>query len=150
LARACSPTRGLFQNSQFVLAYDSILGQAGGRILPEVRLAGLAFCIGHTMTQSNLDAAVRYAELGYPIFPCAPNDKRPLTANGFLDATVDPARIEAYWSDTPAANVAIATAGLLVVDIDGSANPWLTDQPEKLLERVFKWVFFVPVGVTSS
>lgn len=37
-----------------------------------------------------LQAAIRYAELGYPVFPCAPGTKTPLTEHGFHDATVDP------------------------------------------------------------
>lgn len=97
-----------------------------------------------------LELALLYAELGYPVFPCAPNAKRPLTANGLLDATLDPARIEAYWADTPAANVAIRTDGLLVVDVDagesGTANPWLSDQPEKLLDLAAAPISLTPRG----
>jgi hypothetical protein len=75
-------------------------------------------------------AARRYAELGYPVFPCHPGTKIPATKHGFLDATVDPDVIDAWWAQTPAANVAIATAGLAVVDTDGTDNPWPGD-PEK-------------------
>lgn len=35
--------------------------------------------------------------------------------------------IRAWWDAHPNANVAIATAGLLVLDIDGGANPWPGD-----------------------
>jgi hypothetical protein len=84
-----------------------------------------------------LNAALRYAELGYAVFPCAPGGSAPLTNNGFHGATIDPEQIEAWWSAQPSANVAIATAGLLVVDVDplddGSPNAWLNDEPEKLL-----------------
>lgn len=78
----------------------------------------------------NLTAALRYARLGYRVFPCAPGAKRPLTVRGFLDATTDTAQIEAWWTRYPHANIGLATAGLLVVDVDGQGNPWPGD-PEK-------------------
>src|SRR5438105_619704 len=88
-------------------------------------------------TDGLLDAALRYAELGYPVFPCAPGDGTPLTEHGFLDATTDAGPIEGWWARHPLANVAIAAAELLVVDVDprddGGDNPWLQDDPEKLL-----------------
>jgi hypothetical protein len=79
------------------------------------------------------EAATRYAELGYPVFPCVPGTKKPLTPNGFKDATTDVARIEAWWSQFPAANVAIAAEGLLVLDVDGPDNPWLRGD-ERLMD----------------
>lgn len=82
---------------------------------------------------SLFEAALRYAELGYPVFPCAPARKEPLTPNGHLDATTDPTQIEQWWSARPNANVAIATAGLLVVDVDPGAT-WLFDEPERQAE----------------
>jgi hypothetical protein len=89
------------------------------------------------MTATNLlAAALHYAELGYRVFPCVPGKSTPLTEHGFHDATVDPEQIERWWAQWPTANVAIATAGLLVVDIDpldGGHNPWLKDDPDKQL-----------------
>jgi hypothetical protein len=73
------------------------------------------------------DGALRYAALGYPVFPCAPGGKTPITAHGFRDATIDAAQIEAWWAKNPNANVAMPTAGLLVIDIDGAENPWPGD-----------------------
>jgi len=70
---------------------------------------------------------MRYAELGYSVFPCAPGGKLPLTRHGFREATTDAATIDAWWGRYPEANVAIATAGLLVVDVDGPDNPWPQD-----------------------
>lgn len=67
-------------------------------------------------------AALRFAELGYAVFPCAPGRKQPLTARGFLDATTDADQIEAWWTKYPEANVAIPTAGLVIIDVDGPDN----------------------------
>ncbi|GIW55536.1 MAG: hypothetical protein KatS3mg082_1940 [Nitrospiraceae bacterium] len=77
-----------------------------------------------------LTAALRYAELGYPVFPCVPGSKAPLTEHGFYDATTDSALIERWWSQHPNANIGIPTAGLVVIDIDGQANAWPED-PER-------------------
>ncbi len=71
-----------------------------------------------------LQAALRYAALGYPVFPCVPGGKAPATAHGFLDATTDAGQIEAWWTARPNANIGMPTAGLLVVDVDGEDNPW--------------------------
>lgn len=74
-----------------------------------------------------LNAALRYADLGYPVFPCAPGGKVPITPHGFKDATTDAAQIESWWAEHPDANIGIPTAGLIVLDIDGTDNPWLGD-----------------------
>lgn len=81
-----------------------------------------------------LDAALRYAELGYRVFPCVPGKKTPLTAHGFKDASTDPEQIRAWWAEHPLANVAIATEGLLVLDVDGKDHEWLkaSDMAETL------------------
>jgi len=81
-----------------------------------------------------LEAALQYAELGYPIFPCAPGRKTPITKNGFQDATTDAAQVERWWQQCPSANIAMATAGLLVVDVDSKENAWLADEGDKLAE----------------
>lgn len=78
------------------------------------------------------DAALYYSELGYPVFPCVPGQKQPLTPNGFKDATTDADTIEGWWAQYPMANVAIATEGLLVVDVDGSENGWPYDKDKEL------------------
>jgi hypothetical protein len=78
-------------------------------------------------------AALRYAELGYRVFPCAANGKTPLTAHGFHDATTDAGQIERWWEQHPRANIGIATKGLLVLDLDGADNAWPGD-PERSVE----------------
>jgi hypothetical protein len=73
-----------------------------------------------TSAQELLRAALAYAKRGTPVFPCRP-DKSPLTQHGFKDATTDPARIHAYWTRWPGANIGIPTgkaSGLLVLDED--------------------------------
>jgi hypothetical protein len=77
-----------------------------------------------------LAAALRYAEMGYRVFPCIPGTKHPITQHGFHDAVTDAAQIERWWARHPRANVGIAAEGLLVIDIDGADNPWPGD-PEK-------------------
>jgi len=68
-----------------------------------------------------LRGALIYAGRGIPVFPCEAGGKRPLTAEGFLEATTDEARIRGWWERWPNANVAIPTgerSGLLVLDVD--------------------------------
>lgn len=76
------------------------------------------------------EAALRYAELGYSVFPCAPGDKTPLTAHGYKDATTDSEQIDRWWTEKPASNIGIPTEGLLVLDVDIESD-WFTDVPEK-------------------
>ena len=56
-------------------------------------------------TEHLVNAALRYAELGYPVFPCAPGGKVPFTPHGFKDATTDAAQIEAWWRKRSSASV---------------------------------------------
>ena len=68
------------------------------------------------------EAALKYANMGLAVFPLIPRDKKPLTANGFKDATTDPAQIEKWWTRNPSANIGIATGaisnGLVAIDMD--------------------------------
>jgi hypothetical protein len=70
---------------------------------------------------SPLDAALRYAAAGWPVFSCQPGRKTPFPrTHGFEDATIDPEVIRRWWKCNQDANVAIATGapGPDVLDID--------------------------------
>lgn len=83
-----------------------------------------------------LDAALRYAELGFAVFPCADAiQPAPLTRHGFKDASTDPEQIAAWWRQFPTACIGMATVGLVVIDVDGPANPWLTEERALDLSR---------------
>jgi hypothetical protein len=80
---------------------------------------------------STLAVAARHlAAAGVPVFPCAPLGKHPYTPRGFHDATTDVARVEAWWSRIPEANLGVPTgvaSGMVVVDVDvhGPIDGWL-------------------------
>lgn len=68
-----------------------------------------------------LEAALTYAQRGIPVFPCKRGEKKPLTVNGFKDATTHRSRITAWWNHWPNANIGIPTgerSGILVLDVD--------------------------------
>lgn len=68
------------------------------------------------------EAALQYAKIGLAVFPLIPREKKPLTENGFKNATTDPAQIENWWTIHPDANIGIATGqmsgGVCVIDMD--------------------------------
>ncbi len=85
------------------------------------------------MAEKQFKAALQYAGLGYRVFPVGPN-KRPMKdSHGCHDATDDPEQLRNWFAETDH-NVAIATAGLAVVDCDPDSGPWLQDHPEYLAE----------------
>lgn len=63
-----------------------------------------------------MSPALRYAEAGYRIFPCSARNKRPLTNNGFHDATRDEGQILAWVEKHP--GCLWGTPDGLVLDID--------------------------------
>lgn len=67
------------------------------------------------------DAAVRFAAVGVPVFPCVPGGKRPLVKHGFHQASAETGQVAAWWRRWPAANIGIptgASSGVEVVDVD--------------------------------
>ncbi|RIK91755.1 MAG: hypothetical protein DCC73_14935 [Proteobacteria bacterium] len=74
-----------------------------------------------------LSHALAYAALGWPVFPCHPNDKRPLIEGGFTAASLDPAQIRDWWRQWPDAMIGAPTGrvmggGHFVIDIDPPAG----------------------------
>jgi hypothetical protein len=72
-----------------------------------------------------LAAALRYAKVGWPVFPVQPLSKQPYGGtNGLLDATTDIGDITEWWTERPDDNVAIATGapGPDVLDVDVKAG----------------------------
>lgn len=65
-------------------------------------------------------AAHRYADAGWPVFPCRPGGKIPVTLHGYLDATTGHTQIDRWWTSMPRASIGIATGtpGPDVLDVD--------------------------------
>lgn len=67
-----------------------------------------------------LDAALAWAGRGFRVFPLSPGTKIP--PKGFAwkaEATRDPTKLTAWWTDYPNCNIGVATGdGLVVVDVD--------------------------------
>ncbi len=91
-----------------------------------------------------LNDALRYAELGYPIFPCA--GRQAAGMRGCKEATTDEEQISAWWQANPDANIGLATAGLIVVDVDGKHNPWLANSPDRAMELAAAPMALTPSG----
>ena len=69
-----------------------------------------------------LRAALRYAELGFPVFPCS-SKKVPLIKDWPNKASTDPTQIRDWWAKWPNAFVAIVTgerSGVMVLDADST------------------------------
>jgi len=100
--------------------------------------------------------ALAHVGMGYKVFPLVPNGKKPITENGFKDATDDRAQVAKWWTDNPNANIGIRTGnGLVVVDVDRLSkdgvkkvlpNPWLEPVAERLEELGADSVIKSPTG----
>lgn len=68
-------------------------------------------------------SAVKYAQLGFQIFPLSPGSKMPWKgSHGELDASADPEHAERMWTELPRSNIAWAP---------GSSSAWVLDVDER-------------------
>jgi predicted P-loop ATPase len=75
----------------------------------------------NTAANPRLVAALSYAKRGWAVLPIQPHAKTPATKHGYKDATTENARIIHAWTDSPKANVGIATgliSRIVVLDVD--------------------------------
>jgi len=87
------------------------------------------------MRADMLNLALELAAAGVPVFPCRPENKRPLTRNGFKGASTFRHVVERYWSDWPDALVGMPTGertGVWVLDQDTYKGASETDLPHSL------------------
>ena len=76
-----------------------------------------------------------YALEGLKIFPCKSNGKKPITTNGYKDATTNASQIDEWWTNYPNANIGLVTgkdANLVVVDVDVKDNAGGMESLEQL------------------
>ena len=65
-------------------------------------------------------AALWYASMSIPVFPCEPRGKQPIVKGGLHAATTDREQITRWWVRTPAANIGLPTGHTFdVIDVDG-------------------------------
>ena len=93
-----------------------------------------------------IEYALRYAALGWAVFPVKPRDKVPATPHGCLDATTDSTQIRAWWDAAPDCNIGLACgeiSGVAALDIDPRSGGQeffdaMTDENGQLPEGVFE------------
>lgn len=87
------------------------------------------------------EAALAYAQRGWCIFPVRPGLKSPLTKNGFLAATTDLVKVEAWWTKWPSANIGFRTdaSTIAVVDVDAKNDGF--ESLKRLKEEVGEALF---------
>jgi hypothetical protein len=95
-----------------------------------------------------LNAALAYAERGWPVLPLTPRDKPPLgrlVRTGLKEATTDQTKILEWWLDTPDANIGLLTGVEFdVLDVDGPAGR------DSMAELVPGYQHPGPVGSTGK
>ncbi len=109
---------------------------------------------------NSVEAALRYAEMGYPVLPIAPESKRPITylvPRGLHTASLNPQAISAWYRLEPKANVAVVPpAGVVALDFDEPdawesltrSFPVLLEAPHSLTPRGGTHCYLrVPSGV---
>jgi hypothetical protein len=80
--------------------------------------------------------ALKLAKREIPIFPCNPANKRPLTPNGFKDATAEPEQVHLWWTENPEALIGVpAGIKFVVIDVDlehNDAQAWLAEHRSRV------------------
>jgi len=86
-----------------------------------------------------LATALRLADEGISVFPCAKSSKCPCTPHGFKDASTDPAVIEDLWREHPGSLIGVPTGGSVsgfdVLDLDPrhvEAKTWWRENRHQL------------------
>jgi putative DNA primase/helicase len=82
--------------------------------------------------------ALACARRGWPVFPCSPDDKRPLVGESAPGPTCNGAQIRAWWQRWPDAMIAAvagAPIGAFVVDLDPKGGMAAEALLEQLLLR---------------
>src|SRR5690348_11983979 len=79
-----------------------------------------------------LEHALRYAEMGWPVFPLRPGGKEPLIpkrdgGNGVKDATTEASQIVTWWGRWPTANIGLACGGWCWM-LDADFKGFLSDE----------------------
>lgn len=72
-----------------------------------------------------LAEALKYAALGWHVFPCVTGGKEPAIVKGCRAASTDENQIRAWWTKTPDANIGLLCgpkSGVYVVDVDVNAS----------------------------
>jgi hypothetical protein len=86
-------------------------------------------------SQTLRDAALEYADAGWPIIRLRPQENRPLDKGGAGIATTDLAVVEAWWKETPRANIGFVPANRAVV-LDVDTKNGATASPDWPLTRI--------------
>jgi len=89
--------------------------------------------IGMMSTSPALARALKLAEWGLPVFPCAAS-KRPTCPHGFHDASRDASAVRALWRAHPGPLIGVPTGtvtGIFVLDVDNAKH----DTAAEWLER---------------
>src|SRR5688572_24790337 len=75
--------------------------------------------LAEKVTTTPVQYALRYAGLGWAVFPCREGEKRPLVEKGLHSATTDKQIVQQLWRDNPRANIGVPCgAPFWVLDVD--------------------------------